>query len=307
MKQPAWRFAALALAGGVVLALLAWHSRTELLRVLRAVSPYWFAASVGAGVCLNVVYGLLFDAILCKYTGHSHRRRHVAAYMMSQPGKYLPGKLWQAAMQSIALAGQSSVTSVGVANIELSLVAVLHATGLGVACLLASRPPFALLAAVAALAIGWAFVRLPSAKLLLRVLPRLRKWLRTPHDEATSVPVRSLWLFGLTAASLAVNFAASWFLLIAAHTTLSPLQLAHLLASLWLGIAASLLALPVPAGLGIREAAVAGFGALLAPDVPAALLISVALLARCWQLLVDVASVLVGSMLWRSARLQRWK
>lgn len=304
MKQPAWRFAVLALAGGVVLALLAWHSRADLLRVLHGVSPYWFGGSVLAGVCLNVVYGLLFDAILCKYTGRSHRRRHVAAFMLSQPGKYLPGKLWQAAMQSIALAGQSSVTSVGIANIELSLVAVLHATGLGVACLFAAHAPLALLAAAAALAVGWAFVRLPSAKLLLMALPRLRKWLRTTHGEDAPTPVRSGWLFVLTAASLTVNFAASWCLLIAAHTTLSPLQLAHLLASLWLGIAASLLALPVPAGLGVREAAVAGFGALLAPDVPATLLISIALLARCWQLLVDVTSVLVGWLLWHHSRYQ---
>lgn len=302
MKNNPRRFALLALAGGAVLLALGWHSRDDFVRVLHRASPSWFAFAIVAGVVLNGVYGLLFDGILSKYTGRSHPAKHVAAYMMSQPGKYLPGKLWQAVMQSVVLAGQSTVTSVGMANIELSLAAVLHAAGLGMVCLFAGRPPLAVAAAAAALAAGWAFVRFPSGQLLLKLFPRLGKWLRATHDDPSAARAGSRSLFLLTTVSMATNFATSWCLLVAAHTSLTTLQLAHLLASLWLGIAASLLALPVPAGLGIREAAVAGFGALLAPDVPATELISIALLVRCWQLVVDVSSVLAGWLLWHAAR-----
>jgi len=299
---PRWRFTLLALAGGAVLAWLTWHSRADLLRVLSGVSLFWIAASVVAGVALNVIYGLLFDRILSKYGGRPHPLLHVAVYLMSQPGKYLPGKLWQAVMQSIALGGgQTGVASVGVANIELSLAAVLHATGLGLACILVANPALAILATIATIAAGWALVQFPSGRALLALFPRLRGWLKT-SAEKTHAPTSAFVLCLLTVGALAANFAASWWLLIAAHTALSPLQLAHLLASLWLGIAASLLALPIPAGLGVREAAVAGLGTVLAPDVPTTTLISIALLARCWQLLVDMSSMFAGWLLWHAAR-----
>lgn len=305
MTHQRWRFALLALAGGVVLAWLAWHSRDDLLRVLSNVSPWWIAASIVGGVILNVIYGLLFDRILTKYSGHPHPMLHVAVYLMSQPGKYLPGKLWQAVMQSIALGGgHTGVASVGVANIELSLVAVLHATGLGLICLFAASPALAILVAAATIAAGWALVQFPSGRVLLALFPRLRGWLKASADD-TRAATNALALVLLTIGALTANFAASWWLLVAAHTSLSSLQLAHLLASLWLGIAASLLALPIPAGLGIREAAVAGLGTVLAPDVPATMLISIALLARCWQLLVDVSSVFAGWLLWHAARRAR--
>jgi uncharacterized membrane protein YbhN (UPF0104 family) len=302
VTHPRWRFASLALAGCAVLAWLTWHSRDDLLHVLGSVSPWWIAASVVAGVALNVIYGLLFDRILAKYSGHSHPVLHVAVFLMSQPGKYLPGKLWQAVMQSIALGGgHLGVASVGVANIELSLAAVLHATGLGLACLFAASPALAILVTTATVTAGWALVQFPSGHMLSALFPRLRGWLKTTVED-TRTPSSSLAKLMLTAGALVANFAASWWLLAAAHTSLSSLQLAHLLASLWLGIAASLLALPIPAGLGIREAAVAGFGTVLAPDVPTTMLISIALLARCWQLLVDASSVFAGWLLWRAAR-----
>ena len=302
MTQQRWRFTLLALAGGAVLAWLAWHSRTDLLHVLHGVSPSWMALSVTAGVALNVIYGLLFDRILSKYSGHQHPTLLVAVYLMSQPGKYLPGKVWQAVMQTMALGRHSNATSVGMANVELSLAAVLSATGLGLACLFVGNATLAAITIAATLAAGWALVSFPSGHALLSMLPRLRTWLRSGADGELPRESGVVFLLVLTTAALALNFAASWWLLVSANTSLSSLQRAHVLASLWLGIAASLLALPIPAGLGIREAAVAGLGTLLVPEIPAGMLISIALLARCWQLLVDVTSLLAGWALWHTVR-----
>lgn len=284
----------------LVLAWLAWHSHDALLRVLRGVSPYWIAASICAGIALNVVYGLLFDCILSKYNGQSRSIRNVAVYLMSQPAKYVPGKVWQAIMQSLVLRGRSSLASVGITNVELSLVAVLHATGLGLACLFADNPLVAITIAVATIGCAWTLVRFPSGRMLLALIPWLRRLLRpSANSEQASVP-RFATLLYLTVAALATNFIASWWLLVAAHTGLTTLQVLHLLASLWLGIAASLLALPIPAGLGIREAAITGIGTLLVPGVPTNLLISIALLVRCWQLIVDFSSLCAGWLLWHT-------
>lgn len=291
----------LGLAGVLVIAWLAWHSHNNLLRVLRGASPCWIVASIGAGIALNLVYALLFDSILSKYGGQPRPALHIAVYMMSQPAKYVPGKVWQAVTQSIVLRGRSSFASVGVTNIELSVVAVLHATGLGLVCLFVSNPPIAIVIAAATIACGWALVRFPSGQMLLALIPRLRHLLRPDTSEKQDLVVGSATLLYLTMAALATNFAASWWLLVAAHTGLSTLQVLHLLASLWLGIAASLLALPIPAGLGIREAVMTGIGTVLVPGVPTNLLISIALLVRCWQLLVDFASMCAGWLLWHAA------
>lgn len=302
VKQPRWSFGLLGFAGVLVIAWLAWHSHNDLLRVLRGVSPYWLMASIGAGIALNLAYGLLFDCILSKYGGQPRSMLHVAVYMMSQPAKYVPGKVWQAVMQSIVLRGRSSFASVGVTNIELSVVAVLHATGLGLICLFASNPPIAIAIAIATVACGWALIRFPSGRMLLALIPWLRHLLRpSTHGEQDPVAGTTTLLY-LTAAALSTNFAASWWLLVAAHTGLSTLQVLHLLASLWLGIATSLLALPIPAGLGIREAAMTWIGTVLVPGVPTNLLISIALLVRCWQLLVDFSSMCAGWVLWHVIR-----
>jgi uncharacterized membrane protein YbhN (UPF0104 family) len=77
----------------------------------------------------------------------------------------------------------------------------------------------------------------------------------------------------------------------------TPDQIPSLLACLYLGFAASLLVVVVPAGIGVREAAVVGLGRMIAPELEPTLIISIALLIRCWQLLVDVASLCLGAFL----------
>lgn len=299
MKTSRVRFALLAFAGGAVLAWMTWHSRTDIIRLLHGASSGWLIAAVLAGVALNAVYGLLFDRILCKYSGAPHPLLNTSVFLMSQPGKYVPGKLWQAVLQSIVLGRRTRLAAVAVANIELSLVAVAHATGLGIALLFGPTSILAVATVLATLAVCHVLAGTSFIRRLLTALPRLRNWL-APADGCTSIDSSNpLPILLLNVAAMATNAIASWCLLLAANTALSTLQLQHLLASLWLGIAASLLAIPVPAGLGIREAAMAGFGAALARDVPTTLLISIALLARCWQLLLDVASVAIGWLIFR--------
>ena len=296
-----WRRTLLALVGIAVLVWLSWHARTNLLRVLTSTSPTGIAFAVAAGIALNLFYGLQFDALLAKQGGGHDRHRRVAAYLLAQPGKYLPGKIWSAVMQSFALGRDSRLATIAIANIELTAIAIVQTTGLGVACLQPRSPLLVLTALVAASLATLAIALLPTVQWLVRIAPSLQRWLKLPAKSETLLPESHTRLLALAVAALACNFAASWCLLWAARAMVAPEQLLPLLATLYLGVAASLLALPVPAGLGVREAAVAGLGSLIAPDVAPTLVISIALLARCWQLLVDVTCLVIGWLLLRFA------
>ena len=293
------RRALLAVAGITVLIWLAWRSRTDLLHVLASVSPTWIALGVLGGVALNIVYGLQFDALLAKHGGGHDRRRRVAAYLLSQPGKYVPGNLWQVLMQSFALGRDSRLATITIANIELLAIAIVQTTGLGLACLLRDSSLLAATALVGASLATLALARLPSVRLLVRIAPWMQRWLTLPAKLEPNITESTKLLLTLAVLALACNFAASWALLTAIHETIGPTQLMPLLASLYLGAATSLLAVPVPAGLGVREAAITVLGSAIAPTVAPTLIISIALVARCWQLLVDVISFALGWMLLR--------
>jgi hypothetical protein len=283
------------------MAWLAWRSRDDLLRVLSAASPFGIAIAILSGIALNIVYGLQFDVLLAKH-GHGHdRRRRVAAYLLSQPGKYVPGKLWSVLLQSFALGRDARLATITIANVELTAIAMVQTVGLGLACL-RSHSPVVVVAALAGASLATiAIARIPSTRLLARLAPRLQRWLKLPIEAEPDRSDSRAMLSMLAVAALACNIAASWWLLSAVRPAVDTAQLFPLLASLYLGFAASLLAVPVPVGLGVREAAVAGLGSIIAPDMAATLIVSVVLLIRCWQLVVDILSLALGWLLLRSA------
>ncbi len=293
------RRALLAVAGIAVLLWLAWRSRADLLHVLASASPTYIALAVLAGVALNIVYGLQFDMLLAKHGGGHDRRRRIAVYLLSQPAKYVPGNFWQVVMQSFALGRDSHMATIMIANIELLAMAIVQTTGLGLACLLWDSSLLAMMALTIASLATLVLARLPSVRFLVRIAPWMQRWLKLPAAPELNTTGSTKLLLALAVLALTCNFAASWALLTAIHLTIGPTQLMPLLASLYLGAATSLLAVPVPAGLGVREAAVAFLGSAIAPTVAPTLIISVALVARCWQLLVDVISFALGWLLLR--------
>ena len=284
----------LSMLGASVLCALAWTARDELAQVFRSVDPGYFGAAVLLGTVFLFIQGVFFDALLAKHGRGSPARDVIAAFLLSQPGKYLPGKIWSAVMQSVTLGRKHAIANVAMTNVELVLVGMIHMGALGVAALLVSQP----VAALATLAIGLicaaSIMVLPSAALLSRLPTAIRRLLHLP-DTGTDLSrgewSKAIWLNALLGAT---NLVASLAVLLAAGDTIAAQQYPPILAVLYLGFAASFLT-PVPAGIGVREAATVALGLALAPGIDAAIFISVALLARCWQLITDLACFVLGA------------
>lgn len=300
LNNRAWSRTALALVGAGVLCWLGWHSRSDLSQVFASTSPVGIAVATMGGVALNVVFGLQLDELLTKQGGTHARQRRIAAYLLSQPGKYVPGKIWSAVMQSFALRRESGITTITLANLELAVIAVIQSTGLGAACLLRQQPAWAIAALIAAMMATMLVARLPSGRIIVKISSRMQRWLRLAALQSRPEPGTYRTQLQLALAALACSFLASWCLVDAAQPMIAPDQILPLLACLYLGFAASVLVVVIPAGIGVREAAVVGLGRMIAPEIEPTLIISVALLIRCWQLLVDVVSLCLGTFLLRT-------
>lgn len=289
---------ALALSVGLaILAGLAWHSRHELGEVLAHTDPLRFLVACALGVLFAVTQGAVLSQLIRKHSREHETSGLLTAFLLSQPGKYVPGKIWSSVMQALVLKRPASMAGLAVANVELAVIGMIQMTALGVACLHPSAPLLSI--GVVALATGLclALMSLPTISWLTHAFPRVARWLRFPSPDEHERPQSVLRALGLILLSFALNFAASWYVLFAAEASVSANMRLPVLASLYLGFVTSLLALPVPAGIGVREAATVGFGAILIPQAPGALLLSIAMLARCWQLVVDAACLGIGVLL----------
>jgi len=221
----------------------------------------------------------------------------MAAFLLSQPGKYIPGKIWPAVMQSMVLDDPRNFSGIALANVELVAIVIIQMATLGIACQWFNSPFVALVALLCGLVLNTLIVLFPTAMLINRVSSRLAALLQiVPKAGDNRHGIFRIAIL-LSVAAIGFNLAGSLGVLFAAGPSITYEEYAPILASLYLAFAASLLIVPVPAGVGVREAAAVGVGLLVAPEIPSAILISVALLARCWQLLVDATCLGLGAIL----------
>ena len=285
------------LLGFGLLTWFAWHSHEELSRLIANCDIGLLILSIILGIVFTFIQALLFATLVHKHGNQTSNQTLASAYLVSQPGKYIPGKVWSLAMQSFAMENRVRISHITFANIELAIVSTIQTITMGVALLYFDSPLIAILASIALIACTIAVV-FPLASWLKRLAPRLSSAAGLSTAQAGLDPgiPRAI---GLNAASMTTNMAAAWCVLLAAGSGIPDADRLPILSSIYLGIAAGILALPIPAGLGVREAAAAGLGALLSPTLSAPMIISVSLLFRCWQIPVDIGCTVLGALLTR--------
>jgi len=190
------------------------------------------AGAVAAGLVAVLAAGCVWAAIL-RLAGQRVRLAWVGIYLQSQLGKYVPGAVWQ----YVGRAGLSRMRGVPVRVVMMS-VSVEVAAAIGVAAAFSSLllGPFAAAAIIAAfVAIAGVTWRFTPAAYGARV-PRL--------VAAAAILYVPIWvLLSLSISLTAIGVADSSFS--------SSLYYAGAFALAWLvGVAA----VPVPGGLGVREA-----------------------------------------------------
>jgi hypothetical protein len=289
--------AIVALAGFAVLGWLTWRSRTALDDVFTRVSPVPFTVACALGVVFTVVQGTLFSLLVRKHSNQHPGISLVAAFLLSQPGKNVPGKIWAPLMQALTLRQTASVGGLAVAYVELAIIGIVQMTALGLAFMTTSSPLLSVIALAAGMTACVAFSMMPTVSWLMRAFPNAVRRMRLPLASGDEHGAKLSTATGLTVLSFATNAVASWYVLRALDGSIPADMHVPILANLYLGFAASLLALPVPAGIGVREAATAGLGAVLTPQISNSLIVSIALFVRCWQLAVDASCFALGALL----------
>ena len=289
----------LILLGFGLLAWFTWLSHEELSRLIANCDIGLLTLSIILGVAFTFIQAVLFATLVHKHGNQTGKQILASAYLVSQPGKYIPGKVWSLAMQSLAMGNRVRISHITFANIELAIVSTIQTVTMGVALLYLDSPLIVILVVTAGLIACTIAAVFPLASRLKRLAPRLSSavGLSTAPAEVDRLGIPRA--IGLNAASMATNLAASWCVLLAAGSGIPNVDRLPILSSIYLGIAAGILALPIPAGLGVREAAAAGLGALLSPTVSAPMIISVSLLFRCWQIPVDIGCTVLGALLTR--------
>ena len=284
--------------GLTVIFAMAVIAREEIIGLLTSLHLGLMALAIMAGVIFLTVQGVLFSTLMAKHGAPATSGMHISAFLVSQPGKYIPGKVWPVVLQTAALGPGHGLVKVAFVNLELVGIGMVHVTGLGLACLWLQQPALAASAVLAATLVGGMIVIMPTDRIVVYLPKRLRSRLGLTAINGTQrrgdAKGKGKAVF-LSAAGVGTNLLASFCVLLAVGEVLPPDLYAPVLAVLYLGVAASILALAVPAGLGVREAASIGLGVLLVPEVPVPLIVSVALLMRIWQLLNDAASFVIGA------------
>ncbi len=222
------------------------------------------------------------------FEGRGDRRRVVRAFYLSQLGKYIPGGVWQPAGQvgmstGDAVSTRRATLTFGLFAAQLAAAGAVVA-GIGLA-LSGSGMPVALRIVAGLVGIGALALR-PALLAASRLLPA--RWRPDPASMPSDATLRRglAWSVGAMVAqgaAFAVLLAG-----LAPHTTPAPYAPAFVAA--WL---VGFLAVPVPAGVGIREAVLVG---LLSHHVAVATILVASLAQRSAAIIADVGALAAVSV-----------
>ncbi len=238
-------------------------------------------------LCSGAVWGALFRA----GGGEMDRREAVAAWIGSNLGRYLPGKVWQVAglvgyVRSRGGPGAAALSALLVSQASLLSVAAAASLATLGAAAFAGMGPWA--AVLGVLGVAAAFAP-PVLRAAVRLGARL---LREPAGSAAISASYGLRTSGRTAAASLLVWCLHglgfWFLIkgLVAEIPVGPSEAAGVYAAAYL---AGYLALIAPGGIVVREGAIVTLLGLVAsvPPGPAAAL---ALAARIWSTCAEVAA-----------------
>jgi len=302
MSEARGRRVVRALAGvALSAALLVWIGfavRGDLAQISRpawTVRPGLLVASVAP---LAVAYGLwvaLWRTTLAELGTRLDARTAARAWMVSQLGKYVPGKVW-VAVGRVALVARSPGQGLAVGlSIFYEMVLFLVA---GVLLSSAALPPSAVGSAWPAVTA----VLLGAAALVALLVPgaghalaRCATWLVPGAGEPRSGvavirPARLLALLGGYAASWLV-VGAGFALFVASFHPIEPRAVIRVALGFVFAWAAGALVFLAPAGLGVREAALLVY---LDGLVPRDVALVVVVASRLWTTGVELAGLLVA-------------
>ena len=299
MSASRWR-ALGGLFGLALLALVLWRLlqyRQQLAIDWRSLSWPLLAGALACACAAQLVFASAWHGLVARGRADPWAP-DMARWSVSLAGKYLPGKVFQAALRLGAYHGLPDAARAAPAMLREMLLS------LGAACawvalhlaVSTDGPRLLLWPALAAAIALTALAAPPLARLLARMVERLSG---RRIGSGTPVGVKRLataWCLQLLGYFL--FGAATWLLARAVAPSQAPGLLACI-GALCFGGLAGVAAFVVPAGIGVREAALAWYLSAWMSAGPAALL---AIAARLCLSLAELAAIATGLLLMRRER-----
>lgn len=282
---------------------LVYQSRDAFLEAVAISSMPEIAGSIFLLLFANVFVSVLFAAMLGESDGETSRLRQTAGmFLLTQLGKYLPGRVWGVVAQVSTLRAAGSPGRVVAVNVELAVVVLFTTSGVGGALLLAHNygVVIGLTALVAAFAMTASVVqRAWVLELLGRGLTRIPLLKKLAVSQDVRCPVaRSGGAPVIALAGFWAMYLMGWWVHAGALPGVAELGTGLVVACLSLSYVVGLVSM-LPAGLGAREATLL----LLAPvsGVPFELMALLAITSRIALILVDGVGALIGFVIVRTA------
>jgi hypothetical protein len=245
-------------------------------------SPWWLAAFAALVAGRGVLAAASFVTASRRLAG-ADRAAAAYAWLRSAVAKYVPGIVWY------PLTAVERLRRFGVAGAPAAMAFYVDAVGSIVAAVIVGAIALpAFIAAEAGTAL-WLLLAVPGA---LSLHPRIFAFGLRILGRITSRRTEDVVLGWRTVATVVLLHGGSWLgaglcLELVLRALGSPVSWPLILAATSLSWAAGLLFVPVPAGLGVREAALV---AMLVTELPTTTAVAAALASRALFVALDVAS-----------------
>jgi hypothetical protein len=244
-----------------------------------------FALSVAVGILGNLGLALLFRSLMVKHNALISARDAASLFYVSQVTKYVPGKIWGILYQASRVEGMTGSIAILLSNIELMAIAIFTNLVIAISILSISSYP----------AVSWSTLILgiactyyiTKANPLRSVRKFLGKKLDTENIDAITYSENILFDFFAYWVCSGL-FVVANFALLSAFFDLDNISNLHLIAYLLFASAVSVLAVVMPAGIGVKEV-VFLLSAGGWTGHPEGFLVTVAIVSRFWRVTMDLS------------------
>ena len=273
--------------GLVFISILLFRSWKEIQHVLGEINPELFVLSICCAFSGNLVLAILFRNSLKKYGCEITTSVTNKLFFYGQIAKYVPGKIWSIVFQKSFLENAGSTGAILFSNIDLLIISITINATIAL-CLISLNISFFLLVLTYTLGVIVCLIVSKSrymytvARFILTRFSRLERNPPLRQDTLGNMFIVlaycAIWVFYLTA----------WFLVLSASFGLSIREASVYIAFLGLSWIVGVLAVFVPAGLGVREGVFIALARYTGIDASLETLAAIAVITRLWLMLQEV-------------------
>ncbi|MBK7918591.1 MAG: flippase-like domain-containing protein [Chloroflexi bacterium] len=276
------------------------RSWTEIKDILQTLNWSLFLFSAFIALLDNVLFSFLFQNLLTKYNFDIDYPRIGKMYFYGQMTKYIPGQLWAILYHATFLQRRGATSAMLFANLDLMAVIILRSIAIALAIILFYQQAWF---AVIIFIIGsFGFWYLSKSCWIARIFQFVAGYFKafTHHISLceTCSKNRNIWL---VAVSTWVTYLTANFLVMKATFNFPMEQSALYIAYLSLAWVVGVIAIAIPAGIGIREIVfiflAQSMGQGQAPSVE--MLAAIAIVYRFWHILLEFGGLGFGFVLSR--------